>query len=534
VSDTTTQPDPRLVHLARGTMLTFWAGEAPDRVAVVSDHGNRTFAELNARANQLVRALRARGVEPGSAVALMCRNRPEFAEVWGACTRGGYRLTPINWHLTGEEAAYIVDDCDARVFVADARHAAAAAAAARLAPKVTVRLAVGGEIDGFESYDDALAAEDGSDIDDPAPGGIMYYTSGTTGRPKGVTRNLAALAVPAGANASAAVATSRLTGIMSYVPGEDVHLCTGPLYHAAPLSFSLSLPLASGVGTVMMDDWDAEESLRLVEEHGITHTHMVPTMFVRLLKLPESVRERYDTTTLRNVLHGAAPCPANVKQALIDWLGPIVYEYYAATEGTGTVVDPESWLSHPGTVGLVEPPDHIKIADEEANELPRGEVGLVFIKAPDVGRFEYYKDSDKTSSAYRGEYFTLGDVGYMDDDNYLYLTDRSANLVISGGVNIYPAEVDAVLVEHPAVRDVATIGVPDAEWGESVKAVVELQEGVEPSPELAQELLDFTREHLAHYKCPRSVDFVNALPREDTGKIFKRKLRDQYREAAAG
>ena len=201
---------------------------------------------------------------------------------------------------------------------------------------------------------------------------------------------------------------------------------------------------------------------------------------------------------------------------------------------TGTVVDPESWLSHPGTVGLVEPPDHIKIADEEANELPRGEVGLVFIKAPDVGRFEYYKDSDKTSSAYRGEYFTLGDVGYMDDDNYLYLTDRSANLVISGGVNIYPAEVDAVLVEHPAVRDVATIGVPDAEWGESVKAVVELQEGVEPSPELAQELLDFTREHLAHYKCPRSVDFVNALPREDTGKIFKRKLRDQYREAAAG
>jgi long-chain acyl-CoA synthetase len=398
-----------------------------------------------------------------------------------------------------------------------------------------VRLAVGGPIDGFESYEDAVSGEDSADVDDPSPGGQMFYTSGTTGRPKGVTR-IGTLAAAGGGTASAGtvVATTRLTSTMSYVPGEDLHLCTGPLYHAAPLAFSMSLPLASGVGIVLMDDWDAEETLRLVEEHGITHTHMVPTMFVRLLKLPESVRECYDTTTLRNVLHGAAPCPANVKQALIDWLGPIVYEYYAATEGTGTVVDPESWLAHPGTVGLVEPPDHIKIASEDGNELPRGEVGLVFIRAPDVGRFQYYKDADKTSSAYRGEYFTLGDVGYMDDDNYLYLTDRSANLVISGGVNIYPAEVDAVLVEHPAVRDVATIGVPDAEWGESVKAVVELQEGVEPTPELAQELLDFTRERLAHYKCPRTLDFVDTLPREDTGKIFKRKLRDQYREASEG
>jgi long-chain acyl-CoA synthetase len=241
------------------------------------------------------------------------------------------------------------------------------------------------------------------------------------------------------------------------------------------------------------------------------------------------VRERHDVTSLRNVLHGAAPCPANVKQSLMDWLGPIVYEYYAATEGAGTVVDPEMWLAHPGTVGLVDPPGHIKIGDEDGNELPRGEVGLVFIKAPDAGRFQYFKDPDKTSSAYRGDYFTLSDVGYIDEDNFLFLTDRSANLIISGGVNIYPAEVDAVLLAHDAVRDVATIGVPDPEWGESVKAVVELQDGVEPTPELAQELMDFTRHNLAHFKCPRSVDFVDALPREDTGKIFKRKLRDQYR-----
>ena len=298
------------MHLARGTMITYWSSEAPDRVAIVSDHGNRTFGELNARANQLVRALRRRGVEPGAALTLMCRNRPEFAEVWAACSRGGYRLTPINWHLTGEEAAYIIDDCEAQVIVADARHGASAAEAALLAPRATVRLAIGGSIDGYESYDDAVDAEDGADIDDPAPGGQMIYTSGTTGRPKGVTRDMAALAAaPTAAAASAVVATSRLTAINDYHPGEDMHLCTGPLYHAAPLAFSMSLPLASGVGIVLMDDWDAQETLRLIEEHNITHTHMVPTMFVRLL---EAARRRARTsrrhvTAQRVARRGAVP-----------------------------------------------------------------------------------------------------------------------------------------------------------------------------------------------------------------------------------
>jgi long-chain acyl-CoA synthetase len=534
-AETAPQPDARLALLARGAMVSFWAGEAPGRMAVISAQGNRTYGQLDGRANQLVRALRRRGVQPGAALALMCRNRPEWAEVWAACNRGGYRFTPINWHLTGEEAGYIVDDCEAQVFIADAPHANAARAAAEHAPRASVRLAIGGDIEGFEHYEETLAAEDDAEIEDPVPGGQMLYTSGTTGRPKGVTRGesgagtFSSVVATANAASSATAATSRLASVYRYQPGEDLHLCTGPLYHAAPMAFSLSIPLASGVGVVLMDDWDEEETLRLIEQHEITHTHMVPTMFVRLLKLPPDVRDRYDLSSLRNILHGAAPCPPNVKQALIDWLGPIVYEYYAATEGAGTVVGSDEWLEHPGTVGKVDPPDHIKIGDEAGNELPRGEIGLVFIKAPESGRFFYFKDPDKTESAYRGRYFTLGDVGYVDDDGYLFLTDRSANLIISGGVNIYPAEVDAVLLEHEAVRDVATIGIPDPEWGESVLAVVELQDGVDPSPGLAQELLDFTRAHLAHYKCPRRVDFVDALPREDTGKIFKRKLRDQYR-----
>ncbi|HZU74670.1 MAG TPA: AMP-binding protein [Acidimicrobiales bacterium] len=510
---------PRQEAAMKGMIPAYWAKEQPDKTAIISGGGDRTFAELNSNANRLVRALRRRGVQAGDSVALICGNVPAFPETVAACQRAGLRLTPINWHLTGDEAAYIVGDCEAKALIAEAPLAEMASGAVRDVPTCIVRLAVGGPIEGFESYEESLATEADDDIEDPSLGGTMLYTSGTTGRPKGVHRP----------------AATRITAVMAglnpygYKPGEDMHLCTGPLYHAAPLAFSLSSPLSNGVGVVLMGAWDAEETLRLIAEHRVTHTHMVPTMFHRLLSLPEDVRAKYDLSSLRHVLHGAAPCPVPVKKALIDWLGPIVFEYYAATEGAGTSVDSATWLERPGTVGKVNPPDHVKIGDDEGNPLPTNEVGLVFLKAPDAGRFQYYKDEDKTSSAYRGNYFTLGDVGYVDDDGYLYLTDRTANLIISGGVNIYPAEVDAVLLTHPAVGDVATIGVPNDEWGEEVKAVVELKEGVEPTPELATELVEFCRQKLARFKCPRSVDFIDTLPRQDNGKIYKRLLRDRYR-----
>jgi len=434
---------------AVGMSVAAWAQSRPDQAAIVSDLGTRTFAQLNARANQLVRALRARGLRAGDGVVVISRNRPEFAEVYAAVQRSGLRLTTVNWHLTGGEAAYIVEDCEAKALVADAQLADLAAASTE-AGGPAVKLAVGGPIEDFEDYDGAVDQEDPADIDDPSLGGSMLYTSGTTGRPKGVYRS-----TPARTNA--ALASLAVSG---YGPG-DAHLCTGPLYHAAPLAFSLAAPLTAGATVVLMDGWDAEETLRLIERHRITHTHMVPTMFHRLLSLPDGGRAKYDISSLRFVIHGAAPCPVPVKQKLIDWLGPIVFEYYAATEWTGTFVTSADWLARPGTVGRPVPDDQVVIGDDQANELPRGEVGLVWLKAPEVGAFEYFKDKGKTDSAYRGRYFTLGDVGRMDDDGYLYLTDRSANLVISGGVNIYPAEVDAVLLDHPKVGDVATIGVPN-------------------------------------------------------------------------
>lgn len=505
-----------------GMRLALWARVQPDVLAVQSQSGDRTFGELNANSNRLVRALRAKGLRDGDAVAVVCSNRPEFAEVVHACLRAGLRYTPVNWHLTPDEVAYIVGDCQAKALFGDARFAALMTKAAELSPKASVRFAIGGEIAGFESYDAALAEEDGTDIVDPKAGFRMLYTSGTTGRPKGVVRPL-----------NYATGLSALTSAPGYCPGKNqLNLCTGPMHHGGPLVYSMTVPISQGVGTVLMDKWDAAEALRLIESHRITHTHMVPTMFHRMLRLPEEVRRSADVSSMQYIAHGAAPCAVATKKAMIDWFGPIVWEYYAATEGGGTSVGPHEWLEKPGTVGKPKTADHVKILDGLGNICLPNQPGTIYLRVLEGSDFKYFNDPAKSESAHRGTHFTVGDVGYLDDDGFLFLTDRSADLIVRGGVNIYPAEAEAVLLQHPAVRDVAVVGVPDPEWGEEVRGAVEL--GADPSDPaaLAQELIDFCRARLAHFKCPRRIDFVDKLPRSENGKLYKRRLRERYRADA--
>jgi len=527
-ADPDPDPDPEReaarTALRTGMSIALWAARQGDRPALVAPgrpEGDRTWSQLNADVNRLARALRGHGLRPGDGVAAMVSNRAEYVAAWAACLRTGLRFTAVNWHLTADEAGYIVDDCEAAAFVADARFASVAAEAAAGAPRAGLRLAVGGDIAGFDPYDEVTGAESGTDLDDPVLGRTMLYTSGTTGRPKGVDRT------------DNQRISRRAMPVTGYRPGESLHLCTGPLYHAAPLAFSMAGPLLAGVGVVLMDGWSESEALDLIAGHRITHSHMVPTMFRRLLALPDDVREAADVSSLRLVFHGAAPCPVAVKQAMIEWLGPILLEYYAATEGAGTFVTSDVWLTKPGTVGKPHHPEHVHILGEGGDPVAPGEVGTIYLRAPESGRFSYFKDDDKTAGSYQGDYFTLGDVGYLDEDGFLFLTDRSANLVISGGVNIYPTEVEQAMWPHPAIADVAVIGVPDDDWGESVLAVVQLRDGVAPTDDLGAELIAYCRERLAHYKCPRRVEFVDELPRTDAGKLYKRRLRDEYRAAHA-
>ena len=494
---------------ALGMTASLWASEKPDAIAVHDPSSVRTFAEVNANANRVVRLLRAHGLKAGDAVALLCSNRAEFVEVLAATKRGGFRFTPVNWHLTPGEVEYIINDCEAKALIAETRYPSAAAA---VAPGLTVRISIGEDAPGFISYAEAIAKLSGADITDPVLGGAMLYTSGTTGRPKGVFRKAAVLLVPG--------------------PGEpdDVQMCAGPAYHAAPLAFDVNAAMAQGNPIVFLDRWDSEGVLATIERHRVTRAHLVPIMFQRLLALPAEVKAKYDISSLRYVVHGAAPCPPEVKLAMIDWLGPILHEYYAGSEGgAGFIIDSHEWLAKPGTVGRLPTPGAAKLLDDEGAEIiEAGKSGTIYFQVSPVAPFEYFRDPAKTAAAHKDGYFTLGDVGYFDEDGYLFLTGRTAECIISGGVNIYPQEIDNEIIKHPAVEDSCAIGVPNDEWGEEVKVVVTLHPGREASEALSAEILAFARERLAGFKIPRSLTFVSELPRSPAGKIQRGKVRAPY------
>jgi long-chain acyl-CoA synthetase len=507
-----------------GMNLAYWAERNPESPVIIFDGTVITYGQLNARCNQLARAFMLAGLQPDDAVALMAPNRPEWCEVYFATLRCGLRITPINYKLRPDESGYIVDNCEARAFVIMGNNFGPDAEVPDLPDRVVLKLSLDMDIPGYDDYNKTIASESPADLETPVLGSWMIYTSGTTGRPKGVYRK----------EKSAIGRNSAALGLGGRPRREptSVHLSTGPLYHSAVNNMSIHSILTSGATVIIMDHFDPEEWLRLIEEYDVTDTLMVPTMFHRIMQLPQEAREKYDVSSLESVTHGAAPCPVSIKQSMIDWLGPIINEYYGSTETAGgAIIDSETWLKKPGSVGL--PMDGSLVAlDENMQPVPVGVPGVLYAKAPDAGRFEYFKDPEKTAKSYAGDLVTLGDVGYFDDDGFLYLTDRSADMIISGGVNIYPAEVDEVLLAHEAVGDVATIGVPDDEWGEIVLAAVELRPGFQASPELASEMIAYCRDRLAHFKCPRSVDFVEVLPRSDSGKMLKRVLRDQYREAS--
>jgi long-chain acyl-CoA synthetase len=505
-----------------------FAQTAPDRAAVIMASTGQvvTFAQLDEEAMRLAGLLRAAGLGVGDHVAFCIENQSHFHAVAWGCHYAGLLYTAISTRLTAEEMAYIVNDCGARVLIMSAALAAPATELVGDTPDVEVRLLVpspeapGAVVPGYDDYLDALAAHPAELPTDAVAGLDMLYSSGTTGRPKGVKLSVASdpLDTP--------TAVNNLCTLLFGLTDQSVYLSPAPLYHAAPLRFSMAVQ-QSGATVVVMEHFDPAQALALIERHRVTFSQWVPTMFIRMLKLPEEVRTAHDLSSHEAAVHAAAPCPVEVKAAMIEWWGPILHEYYAGTEGNGFVyTNSTDWLAHPGTVGR-NLTGEIHILDDDGEEVVTGEPGTIWFGG--TAQFEYHNDPAKTAeSRHPKGWTTLGDVGRLDADGFLYLTDRKAYMIISGGVNIYPQEAENLLSMHPKVADVAVIGVPNEDFGEEVKAVVQPADGVDGSPELERELIAYCRQHLADIKCPRSVDFTAELPRHPTGKLYKRLLRDQY------
>jgi long-chain acyl-CoA synthetase len=506
--------------------LGFWkiAAADPDRVVLVEpDHAEHTGGELLASCNQVVHGLRELGLERGDVVAVLLPNGAPYLEVLLAVQQAGWQLVPINYHLVGPEIAYIINDSGAKAFIA---HEQFGAEATRAATEITLppeaRFSVG-DIDGFQPYEKLKAGQPTSLPGDRQGGGLMNYTSGTTGKPKGVRRPLAD--IDPDVMAEMATFLHMLFGIENF--NDNVHLVVAPMYHTAVTQF-MQTAIHSGHRIVLMDKWTPEGTLERIKRYRVTTSHMVPTMFHRLLQLPEEERKKYDVSSLRHMIHSAAPCPIPTKHKMLDWWGPTVYEYYAATEGGGTTATPQDWLRKPGTVGNAWPGSEVVVLDDDGNELPAGTIGTVWMKMGDR-TFEYHGDPEKTKKSWNEKgFFTVGDAGELDEDGFLFLRDRKIDMIIAGGVNIYPAETESVLLQHPKVNDAAVYGIPHEDLGEAIHATVQLVDGIAAGPDVEAELIAFCTDNLAKYKVPRSIDFRQDFPRTETGKLLKRQLRDPF------
>jgi acyl-CoA synthetase (AMP-forming)/AMP-acid ligase II len=500
------------------------AAQNPDKPAVVVASTGEviTYAQLDDEANRIARLFHDAGLRPGDHVAFCLENHPRFLPFAWGCHYAGLVYTAMSSRLTTEEMEYIINNCGAQAFVTSSYKREQAAELSDKMPSVSMRLMMDGVIDGYESYEDAVAGSSPEPLEGRLAGFDMLYSSGTTGMPKGVKPDVEQLPLE-----DAGTGVSGLLQLLFGMDDSKVYLSPAPLYHAAPLRFCMGTMIL-GSTVVMMERFDPEEYLQAIETHRVTHSQVVPTMFVRMLKLDPEIRDRYDVSSLEAVIHAAAPCPVAVKEQMIDWFGPVIHEYYAGTEGNGFVYcNSEMWLGHKGTVGMpINCTIHIVGEDGEEITVP-GEEGTIYFEGGST--FEYHGDEAKTKdSRHPLGWSTLGDVGKVDEDGFLYLTDRKAYMIISGGVNVYPQEAENILTMHPKVFDVAVIGVPNPDFGEEVKAIVQLAEGADPTDEVRRELIAFCKEHLADVKCPRTVDFREELPRHPTGKLYKRLLKDEY------
>lgn len=506
--------------------LGFWwiAEDHPELPAVVaSPDGAWTYGELASRAHRLVHLLRARGLRPGDAVAALLPNGVDLVTVSLACQEAGWYCLPVNTFLTAREVHDILEHSEARAVVV---HERSAAALADLQPSAFAAALVSGTLEGYESLEPALATQPDARPDHREPGALFVYTSGTTGRPKGIRRPR-----PVGDPDRLAHDAAVFGRAFDFVPFGGPHLVSTAMYHGGSHAYWMGA-LNVGHPLVIMERFDAAEALRLIERHRVYSAYMVPTQFHRLLQLPDDVRAAADVSSLHSVVHSAAPCPLELKRRMMAWWGPVIWETYGGMEGPATIAKPHRWLERPGTVGRAIRGVRLAVLDTDGHELAAGEIGGVYYGA-DTPSFEYVRDAQATQDAHRGPLFTIGDLGYLDDDGYLFLSGRAKDMIITGGVNVYPAEVEAVLATHPAVADVGVIGVPDAEWGESVVAVVEPAVGVRADDALASELREHCLASLAKFKCPRRIEFRDSLPRTDAGKLYKRRLVDEYTATTA-